>query len=169
MPDPFRNPAAIARFALTAAIGVGLDLWTKSLAVEHLVERGPSYPVIPNWLEFQLQENRGAVFGIGQGYRFLFIFISILAIIFLLRLFARSAGRRIYQIVLGMLLAGVLGNFYDRVFLAHVRDMIHILPGWPRVFPWIFNIADSLLCVGVSLMILYSIFYPQTVEAAKNA
>jgi signal peptidase II len=62
-----------------------------------------------------------------------------------------------------MLLAGVLGNLYDRIQYGYVRDMIHALPdkfvfGYPA-FPWIFNIADSLLCVGVAFMILYSFFH----------
>ena len=55
-----------------------------------------------------------------------------------------------------MLLAGVLGNMFDRIRFGYVRDMIHALPMWPRFFPWVFNIADSLLCVGVTLMLLYS-------------
>jgi lipoprotein signal peptidase len=37
--------------------------------------------------------------------------------------------------------------------------MIHALPRWPGLFPYIFNVADSLLCVGVGLMIIHSLFY----------
>jgi lipoprotein signal peptidase len=82
-----------------------------------------------------------------------------------------------------MLLAGVLGNMYDRTLLGYVRDMIHALPGiyWPdfiarylptdlatqSVFPWVFNVADSLLCVGVFLMIVYS-FLQRPVEPAAD-
>ena len=32
------------------------------------------------------------------------------------------------------------------------------LPHWPRLFPYIFNVADSFLCTGVFLMIVYSLF-----------
>jgi signal peptidase II len=60
-----------------------------------------------------------------------------------------------------MLLAGVLGNLYDRLMLGYVRDMIHALPRWPNFFPWIFNVADSLLCVGVTLIILYNLVRPE--------
>jgi lipoprotein signal peptidase len=98
-------------------------------------------------------------------------------VIFLGYLFsANRRNQRGYQIILGMLLAGVLGNLYDRLFLGYVRDMIHIFPGrrfppviahilpafWttPEWFPWIFNIADSLLCVGVTLMLIHSFLYP---------
>jgi signal peptidase II len=122
--------------------------------------------------------NHGAVFGLGQGQRPLFLVVSVAAIAFLVYLFATSGHVRIYQVILGMLMAGVLGNMYDRLTLGYVRDMIHGLPSvyWPawivnlmpaswqpsrisgrmEVFPWIFNVADSLLCVGVAAMIVYS-------------
>jgi signal peptidase II len=125
---------------------------------------------IPSWLNFTYTENRGAVFGLGQGQRWLFVCVSVFAIVVLTSLFSRSAGRWFYQWLLGMLLAGVLGNMYDRITLGYVRDMIYALPDWKNplrgvfpawqtVFPWIFNVADSLLCVGVFFMIVYSFVY----------
>ena len=79
---------------------------------------------------------------------------------------------------------------FDRVVFGYVRDMIHAVPGvhWPgswtvpftdypgssrAVFPWIFNVADILLCTGVALMIIYSLLHsgrePQNISepAAK--
>ena len=168
----FLSPAALARFLFTAGAGMGLDQWTKVLAFTRLcrgVERGFDgrlHPVdprriefIPGWLHFDVTANQGAVFGIGQGQRTLFVVVSAAAIIFITYLFATSGKQRIYQIILGMLLAGVLGNLYDRLTYGYVRDMIHALPRWPSAFPWIFNVADSLLCVGVFLMIVYSFLY----------
>jgi signal peptidase II len=171
------SPAAITRFALTTFIGLGIDLWTKSLAAAHLAG-GRGVRFIPGWLHFEYTENRGAVFGIAQGQRWLFVIVSIGAIVFLSWLFAVSRRRQwFYQILLGMLLAGVLGNMYDRVVYGYVRDMILMLPGWHwsgswmlplvhypgvtrDVFPWIFNVADSLLCTGVGLMIIYNFLQP---------
>jgi signal peptidase II len=175
--EPLHSPAAIGRFVLTTLIGLGIDLWTKSLAAAHLAG-GHGLRFIPGWLHFEYTENRGAVFGIAQGQRWLFVIVSIGAILFLSWLFAASRRRQwFYQILLGMLLAGVLGNMYDRVVYGYVRDMILMLPGWHwsgswtlpivgypgvtrDIFPWIFNIADSLLCVGVGLMIVYNFFQP---------
>jgi signal peptidase II len=120
-------------------------------------------PCISGGLEFQALVNQGAVFGIGQGQRFLFLVVSALAIGFIFYLFATSGTHRFYQFVLGMLLAGVIGNMYDRLHLGFVRDMIHGLPNrkWPgtdrEIFPWIFNVADTLLCVGVALIFLYTL------------
>jgi signal peptidase II len=168
----------------TTVVGLLLDLWTKSLAVAYL-KNGRSIQFIPGWLHFTYTENPGAVFGLGQGQRPLFIAVSIAAIAFLTYLFSLSGNRRFYQLLLGMLLAGVLGNMFDRIVYGYVRDMILGLPGvyWPdsiarmlpadlagkSVFPWIFNIADTLLCVGVFLMIVYSLFHRPDEQTADDA
>jgi signal peptidase II len=168
--DTFRSPAAVARFVLTTAIGLSLDLWSKSLAVAHLKHADP-IDFISGWLQFEYTENHGAVFGIAQGQRWVFLLVSAAALVFLTYLFSASGRRAFYQIILGLLLAGVLGNMYDRVVYGYVRDMIHALPMWPHFFPWIFNVADSLLCVGVGLMLVYSMFHspgPSTVKPAES-
>ena len=154
----FRSPLALICFLLTAVAGFGIDQWSKRAAVSALAERG-TIQCIPGWIEFQYTSNHGAVFGIGQGQRTLFVSVSVAAILFIFYLFVTSGRQRGYQIILGMLMAGVMGNLYDRVNYGYVRDMIHALPRWPNLFPWIFNVADTLLCVGVGLMIVYSFFH----------
>jgi signal peptidase II len=172
-----RSPAALARFLLTALVGVALDQWTKVLAFSRLssgILRDPDdgkiyamptaayphgYPFIQGFLHFTATANRGAVFGIGQGHLELFIAVSALAIAFIVWLFLNSGRQWLYQIVLGMLLAGVVGNLYDRMVFGYVRDMIYVFPRW-GAFPYVFNVADSLLCTGVAIMILYSLFQP---------
>jgi signal peptidase II len=180
----FRSPIAVLLFFGTTVIGLLLDLWTKALAVRYLASAGRTVQFIPGWLHFTYIGNPGAVFGLGQGQRPLFIAVSIAAIAFLTYLFALSGKRRFYQLLLGMLLAGVLGNMFDRIAFGYVRDMILALPGiyWPdsiakmlpgdlagkSVFPWIFNVADTLLCVGVFLMIVYSLFHKPDEETAPT-
>jgi lipoprotein signal peptidase len=39
--------------------------------------------------------------------------------------------------------------------------MIHALPRWPDLFPWVFNVADSLLCVSITILILVGIFFDE--------
>jgi len=182
--DNFRSPSALARCFLTTIVGLVLDLWTKAYAFKTLAIDGgdgyvPSriYRFIPGWIEFQLTQNHGAVVGLGQGQRALFLVVSILAILFLSYLFATSDHQRFYQFILGLLLAGVLGNMYDRIEFGYVRDMIRLLPGWKwpgdwslpmmqypgssrEVFPWICNVADVMLCTGVGLIIVHYILHP---------
>jgi len=101
------------------------------------------------------QRNAGAAFGIAAGQRFLLISVSVIALIVIFGIFLYSANeRRLIHVALGIFAAGVCGNLYDRLFNdGMVRDFIDIVywPGrhWPA-----FNIADSLLCIGVGLMIL---------------
>jgi signal peptidase II len=77
-----RSPAAMARFFITTAAGLSLDLWTKSLAVIHLDNRDP-IDFLPGWLQFEFTKNHGAVFGIAQGQRWIFLMVSAGALIFL--------------------------------------------------------------------------------------
>lgn len=167
------------RFWLTAVVGVSADLLVKHWADVRLASPDFSGRLIPvevvrGWLNFEWTQNHGAALGFFQGYRWLFLAVSVVAVAFLGYLFTISRRNQWgYQIILGMLVAGVLGNMYDRVMLGYVRDMIHIFPGrrfpdsiaqhlpafWstPEWFPWIFNIADSLLCTGVALMMIHSL------------
>jgi len=178
-------------FLLTAIAGLTIDLWTKHVAFRDLapygvierdgrivVNEGPAdqRPVnrfIRGWLHFETMTNQGAVFGSLQGMRWLFVAISAMAIGFIGYLFATSGRQRFYQFVLGLLLGGVMGNLYDRMILGYVRDMIHIFPGRQIagrfVFPWIFNVADALLCVGVALIFLYSLRGPRDAEEPARA
>jgi lipoprotein signal peptidase len=62
---------------------------------------------------------------------------------------------------LGLILAGTLGNFYDRIRFGGVRDFLH----WHYLFDWpVFNVADCCLVVGAGLLLLQA-FTPQVVAA----
>ena len=109
---PLRSPAALSRFLLVTAMGVAVDLWTKVWAFKALAYNQVSaggqvrvdsrtYEFLPGWLHFHCTANEGAVFGIGQGNRWLFVVVSIAAIAFLTYLFATSGRQRFYQVVLG--------------------------------------------------------------------
>ena len=179
-----RSPAALGCFLLTMGLGLTLDLWSKSYAWRTLAEGEPwrdttghlriaseTSEFLPGWLHFKVTVNEGAVFGFGQGNQTLFAIVSAAAIGFLFYLFATSGRRWFYQVVLGMLLAGVLGNLYDRMTFRYVRDMLYIFPDrflfGREVFPWIFNVADALLCAGVGLMVVYS-FFAQEAEPGER-
>jgi signal peptidase II len=155
--DSLLSVSSMLRLILVTGIGLALDLWTKTLARTHLESTQREIEFIPGWLHFKYVGNPGAVFGLGAGQRTFFVLVSVAAVAFLFYLFIASHRRQwFYQIIIAMLMAGVLGNLYDRVTYGYVRDMINIFPAWPKLFPWVFNIADSLLCIGVPLMFLYT-------------
>jgi signal peptidase II len=62
------------------------------------------------------------------------------------------AGDRKLCIALGLILAGILGNLYDRVLLGGVRDFLHCHLAAGGL---IFNVADCCLALGGARMILY--------------
>jgi signal peptidase II len=104
--------------------------------------------------------NRGALFGIGntaEGWNNFFAVVSFLAVIFISIWATRPsvAPDRFLNIALGLILAGTLGNLYDRVVFGGVRDFLHWYAGysWPD-----FNIADSCLVCGAGILLVHSFF-----------
>jgi signal peptidase II len=123
--------------------------------------------VIPSVLEFTLVLNPGAVFGIGPGQRWFFIGFTLMALVFGIGMFLKWTTARDTWAHLGiaMLLGGGLGNLYDRLTYACVRDFIHPLPGleWPfgwaplgsrQVWPYVSNVADLILLIGIGILLV---------------
>lgn len=131
----------------------------------------PHEPVaaVPGLLEFTLVLNPGAVFGMGPGQRWFFVGFTAIALGFGLWMFSRWTRARDHwaHAAIGMLLGGGLGNLYDRLTLGVVRDFLHPLPGlkWPfglrplggngEIWPYVSNVADALLLVGISILLVY--------------
>ncbi len=136
--------------------GLALDLWSKKAVFVWLKQQqSNSISIINGFLQFVEEQNPGAAFGIATGQRYLLITVSVIALIAIFGIFLYSGTeRKMVHIALGLFAAGVCGNLYDRLFNnGMVRDFIDVVywPGrhWPA-----FNVADSLLCIGVGLMII---------------
>lgn len=183
-PRALRAPGAIALFVAIAALLLGVDLVSKRVSFEHVagvpvstdrepdgtlppVPRHDAIIVVPKVLALRLTWNHGAVFGIGQGKRTVFIVFSLVAVAVIGGLFVRSrANERVLHVALAAVLAGALGNMYDRVVFGAVRDMLLLFPGvelpfgwsWPDgsrgLYPWIFNVADVCLVVGLLALLV---------------
>lgn len=151
------SPAAWLRFLLVAIGGLIADLWSKHAAFAFLGYGAGSRVevVIPHILTLETTLNNGAVFGIGQGLAILFILISLVAMAFVVYVFMSSWRKQwIIHVALGLILAGAMGNLYDRLFNhGRVRDFI-LLTHWP----FDFNLADTMLCIGVPLLIINWLF-----------
>ena len=138
------------------AIGLTLDLWSKSFVFSRLQQQQHnSISIIDGFLQLVLAENAGAAFGIATGQSQLLVAVSVIAlvVIFAVFLFGGNEQRLVY-VALGLFAAGVCGNLYDRIFNEGlVRDFIDVVY-WPgRHWP-VFNIADSMLCIAVGLLII---------------
>ncbi len=164
----YKSIGAWLRFLVPAVVGVALDLSLKSWAFPdgvppnprgQLVGRSPDeiMPVIPHILGFITTVNTGMVFGTAQGHVGLFLAFSLLALAIILWVFLSSFRKQwLVHIALGLITAGAIGNLYDRAVYHGVRDMLRFYVSW---YPWIFNVADALLCVGVPLLILRWVFW----------
>jgi len=153
-------------FFLIAAAGAGLDLWTKHLAFKH-IQSYEEVTIIEGFFSYGRTTNPGVVFGMGAGAKKIWLAISVLAIPVILAIFYTVKKRKwILTISLGMILAGTIGNMYDRVFtdLHEVRDFIKFIYWTPwkgrTVWP-LFNLADAFICVGVFLLTIEMMFFDE--------
>lgn len=135
-------------------VGLGLDLWSKKAVFEFLEQRGV-FTVIDGFLQLVRALNDGAAWGMFSGKSYFLTAVSFIAllVIFAVFLFGQSRQRSVH-VALGLFAAGICGNLYDRIFNdGLVRDFIDVVywPGkhWPA-----FNVADSLLCIGVGLLLI---------------
>ena len=153
------SPNALIWLSLSLAL-IALDQWTKSLAVQHLAFQQP-IAVIPGFWNWMLTHNTGAAFSFLAGasgwQHWLFTLIAIVVSTVLIVWLARvPRGDWRSALPFAMIVAGALGNVVDRLRLGYVIDFIQWY--W-RDFYWpVFNIADSSLVVGASLMVLLSMF-----------
>lgn len=228
----FSSPQSAIRFLRchlwlwgVAAVLLFGDLFTKRMAFENL-DRGQSKTLIPGLLNLELSLNAGALFGMGTGLVWLFALASILALGFVVYLFSTSRReQKVVHFALALLLAGALGNLYDRIteqydiatlrgsdgtqrlWIGHVlkdagedadavevrswgssrrheiekdrvvdgfrksgvvRDFLRFTPEWSGrpVYPWIFNVADAYLVVGVALLLITYFF--ENRQAARH-
>jgi signal peptidase II len=136
-----------------------LDYYTKIFAIEHLHLHRP-VEFMP-FVNFTLTYNTGAAFGflstIDPGWeRWLLAGISLLATAFFLHWFFKSK-HSLQQAALAFIMGGALGNFIDRAFYGKVTDFVDVYVNqyhWPA-----FNVADSAICIGVGLLIIYWVKY----------
>ena len=124
-------------------------------------------PVAPG-VKFTLSTNPGVVFGLGMN-RKLIGAATIVTVLLLLYLFAVSNSKD-WQIhlAMGLIAAGALGNLYDRLFCQvhlpggeliqnQVRDFINCSA---LHYPWIFNVADALLVIGMGILAVRWVLRP---------
>jgi signal peptidase II len=138
---------------------VALDLWSKKAVFEWMIANGrDEYKLIDSLLSIVLGLNRGAAFGMAEGRREMLMIFAGVAIVLIAGYFLLGQIRdRWTCAALGLFLGGVIGNFYDRLFNdGMVRDFIDV--HWKNRHWPAFNVADSMLCVAVGLLLIRTFF-----------
>lgn len=137
--------------AIFSIILIIIDQFTKFLAASNLANKD-SVVLIDNFLRLYYIENRGAAFGILQGFRYLFAVITLAVLIILIVFLIKNYNKIpfIYLLSFSLLIGGTIGNFIDRIRLHYVIDFISM-----KFFGYdfaIFNFADVFIVVGTILI-----------------
>ncbi len=147
-----------------------LDFFTKRWALEALAD-GRQIQLIPGFFPLTLAFNRGAAFGLelGSNPRTFFIVVSVLALGLLGTLYVKATpGDRLRHFSLALVLAGALGNLYDRVrWDRGVVDFLGPMNLGFTHFP-IFNVADMAISCGAVLLAI-SFWKEERAEALAQA
>ena len=149
-------PSAATIWGLPATLALGallLDQLTKVWAVATLgpEPRSGELRLIGDWLSLHYIRNTGVAFGLFQNLPQLFTITSIIITLGAIYAYRYHLPWRSpwIKISMGLIVGGALGNIIDRLRLGYVVDFIQV--GW-----WpIFNLADSAVSVGVTMLTLY--------------
>jgi signal peptidase II len=155
---PLTSGSFLRRFEVwVPPVIVALDQLTKYLIRQRLAIH-ESMTVIPNLLDFTHVRNTGAAFGFLDAVDFPFktVVIAIVAMSALLGVayYARSlsAEQLLPRLGLALIIGGAAGNLIDRLWMGSVVDFVDVY--WGAYHFWAFNVADSAISAGVTLMIL---------------
>jgi signal peptidase II len=141
------------RFTAITCIGLIIDQATK-IYIDRTMQLYDSIPVISNFFHITYVRNRGAAFSFlsDASWRLpFFIGVSLVASIAIIVAFLKLRNdQKLAQVSLAMIFSGAVGNLIDRVRLGEVIDFLDV--HWYRHHWPAFNVADSLICVGVFLL-----------------
>ena len=152
-----RNGLYALRWYGLAVVLILLDQYTKGLASGAL-EYGRPVPIFP-WFNLTLQHNTGAAFSFlsdaGGWQRYFFSVLAfVISAALIIRLYTVPRGQWLFALSLSLILAGALGNVWDRVALGYVVDFISV--HYDRHYFPAFNRADSAISVGAACLLLDS-------------
>ena len=143
------------RFLLICFI-VLIDQISKNYIYQNKVQYDNIVSVIEGILNFTYVENTVIAFGIFSdfdGLKVVFIVVPILITLYLFSLLNNKEFQNPFShISLLLIISGAIGNIIDRIFRGYVIDFIQFDTD---IFPYIFNIADSSVTIGL-LLLLYS-------------
>ncbi|MEL7162586.1 MAG: signal peptidase II [Bacteroidota bacterium] len=142
--------------ALAVGITVGLDQWTKILAINHL-QGQPDIFYLNDILRLTFVRNTGAFLSLGSELGpvlrplLLNAFPTILLVALLVFIFREAKLNRWQITALALIVGGGLSNIIDRLLHGNVVDMLHLKVG--SLQTGIFNVADMAIMAGMFMML----------------
>ena len=153
--------AARATHLVLALVVVLLDHWTKQLAATRIALYR-HVQIIPGFFRLTHTENTGAAFSLFAEHParwktdVLIAFSLVAMLIVIVLLWKQTRALSVSGIALSLILGGAAGNFWDRVSSGHVVDFLLF---YVKQYEWpVFNLADSSIVVGASLLVLEILF-----------
>ncbi|MDQ1177542.1 signal peptidase II [Microbacterium sp. 20-116] len=170
---PLRTAAAGITIAILAVLVLAADQFAKNAAIASLPSERV-VPIIGDFLQFYLVRNPGAAFSLGESVTWIFTIALAVVACVIVYLGVRRVRSRLWAIVLGLLLGGVLGNLTDRLVrepgfpVGHVVDFIST----PWMMPAIYNVADMFIVtmmISVAVLVLFGLKLDGTRETKASS
>ena len=155
---------------IVSVLVIALDQLTKAIVLRELTPYVPR-AVVPHVLNWTLAFNTGAAFSFlagGSGWQvWLFGILAVIVCAVLIAWLTRTPRNEWRTALpLALIVGGALGNLIDRVMHGQVTDFIQVY--W-RTWSWpAFNVADSAICVGAVVLILFGMFGGNRARAGRS-
>ena len=136
---------------LLVSVLLGIDLLLKYLVSTYLT----TVNIIDNFFSLTYVLNDGAAFSLFASRTYLLILIALICLFFIIYELKNNLDDRVLSIGYSLVLAGLLGNFLDRLIDGYIIDYLSFkILGYN--YP-IFNFADILIVVGIIVVIIKEI------------
>lgn len=159
--QPSANVARVVHFLL-AVLVVLADRWTKRLVAARIALYSRGIQIIPGFFRITHTENTGAAFSLfadspSHWKTSALIAFSVVAMVIVVGLlWKQKRPLTLTGIALSLILGGAFGNLWDRVASGRVVDFLLF---YVRQYQWpVFNLADSSIVVGASLLVIEILF-----------
>jgi len=131
-----------------------IDLISKQI-ITHALELNKSIKLIDNFFYLTYTHNEGAAWSILKDQRILLLILTVIVLFVINKILNKEELGKIETLSYGMIVGGIVGNFFDRLVYGYVIDFLDFnLFGYN--YP-IFNLADSFIVIGIIILIISNI------------
>lgn len=142
------------RLVIIAIITIFIDFFSKFLVFKY-ISYGSSKTIINNFFTILPVKNTGAAFSFMDNNNLLLILISLVILFYLIYSIRKQKSSFLFDLSYALLIGGLIGNLFDRVFLSYVRDFLSF-----KIFNYnfaIFNVADIAIVIGAVLLFILTV------------
>ncbi|NTW55815.1 MAG: signal peptidase II [Chlorobiaceae bacterium] len=149
-------------FVAIILLVIGIDQFTKKLAVDYLSNLPDGISIIPGLFSLTFAQNRGVAFGVEFAPpAMLLLLTGLITLAVLFYVFRSKRNDAIFLVPFALIVGGGIGNMIDRITIGRVVDFIYFDLYHGKVFGYylslwpIFNVADSAITVGACMLVLF--------------